>query len=256
MKRRTFLSLAVSYPTIGFTSSSLFSRYALASTSKPEIKAIAFDAFPLFDPRPILGLAKKLFPEAGEHFSKAWFNKIFAYTWLRTTGQQYKNFYEIIDDALTHSAQQFKVELKPDNRDQLLGAWTKLKPWPDVAEALQIFKNEGIRLAFLSNFTEEMLRINSKHSGIEDAFEFFLSTDKVSAFKPAPAAYQMGVDAFKLPKQNIAFAAFGAWDAVGATWFGYPTVWINRLDFTAENLDAGPITTGRSIATLTDFVKG
>ena len=99
-----------------------------------------------------------------------------------------------------------------------------------------------------------MLRINARSSGIEESFEFYLTTDKVRAFKPSPTAYQMGVDAFKLPKKNIAFAAFGAWDAVGASWFGYPTVWVNRFGLPEENLDANGITVGRGIDTLTEFV--
>jgi 2-haloacid dehalogenase len=39
------------------------------------------------------------------------------------------------------------------------------------------------------------------------AAEPHLSTDRVKAFKPDPRAYQMGVDAFKLKKEEIAFAA-------------------------------------------------
>jgi 2-haloacid dehalogenase len=54
-----------------------------------------------------------------------------------------------------------------------------------------------------------MLRANAKNSGIESAFEFYLSTDRVQAYKPSPLAYQMGIDAFGLPKEDIAFAAFG-----------------------------------------------
>jgi len=253
MKRRQFLSITASTATFGLALSSPLINTARASQT--DIKAIAFDGFPIFDPRPILRLVKALYPEQGKAFSKAWFNKIFAYTWLRTNGARYKSFYAIIDDALTYTATQFKVELNAEKRDQLIGIWIQLKPWPDVSKALQIFQDQGIRIAFLSNLTEEMLRINTKNAGIEDAFEFYLTTDSVNAFKPDPRAYQMGVDAFKLPKQNIAFAAFGAWDAVGASWFGYPTVWVNRLGFPAENLDAGPITVGRNIKTLVDFVK-
>jgi len=255
MNRRQFLSTTVGVTTLGLTLSNTLINTAQATVAQTDIKAIAFDGFPIFDPRPILGLVKTLYPEQGKAFSKAWFNKIFAYTWLRTNGGRYKSFYAIIDDALAYTATQFKVELNADKRDQLIGIWLQLKPWPDISNALQIFKHQGIRIAFLSNLTEEMLRINTKNAGIEDAFEFYLTTDNVNAFKPDPRAYQMGVDAFKLPKQNIAFAAFGAWDAVGASWFGYPTVWINRLGLPAENLDAEPITTGRDITTLLDFVK-
>jgi len=249
--RRQFLGLSAK---IMLASAALKVPLASAQTST-QIKAIAFDGFPIFDPGPILALVKKLYPEHGKIFAKAWFNKIFAYTWLRTNGGQYKDFYSVIGDALAYTATQFKVELNADKRDQLMGVWLQLKPWPDVSKALQTFKEQGIRLAFLSNLTEEMLRINTKNAGIEDAFEFYLTTDKVGAFKPDPRAYQMGIDAFNLPKENIAFAAFGAWDAAGASWFGYPTVWVNRFGAPAENLDTGPITSGRSITTLVDFVK-
>jgi len=255
MDRRKFLSLTAGASTLGITLTSPIFNTAMASTAQNNIKAIAFDGFPIFDPRPILGLVKTLYPQQGDAFGKTWFNKIFAYTWLRTNGGRYKDFYSIISDSLDYTATKFKVDLNSDKKDQLMGIWLQLKIWPDVSLALKTFKDQGIRLGFLSNLTEEMLRINSKNSNIQDAFEFYLSTDRVNAFKPDPRAYQMGLEAFKLPKQNIAFAAFGAWDAVGASWFGYPTVWVNRLNFTAENLDAGEIVTGRNISTLIDFVK-
>lgn len=255
MNRRQFLSMTAGATTLGLTLSNPLINTAMGASGQTDIKAIAFDGFPIFDPGPILGLVKTLYPEQGDVMGKAWFDKIFAYTWLRTNGGRYKNFYAIIGDALAYTATQFKIELSADKRDQLIGIWLQLKPWPDVSLALKTFKDQGIRLAFLSNLTEEMLRSNTKRADIEDAFEFYLTTDNVRAFKPDPRAYQMGIDAFKLPKRNIAFAAFGAWDAVGASWFGYPTVWVNRFGSPAENLDAGAITSGRNIATLIDFVK-
>ena len=85
-------------------------------------------------------------------------------------------------------------------------------------------------------------------------FDDILSTDKVQTFKPDPRAYQLGVDAFGLQKEEIAFAAFASWDAIGAKWFGYPTVWVNRLNFKAENLGMLPDRAGSDIKVLTDFV--
>jgi 2-haloacid dehalogenase len=79
-----------------------------------------------------------------------------------------------------------------------------------------------------------------------------LSTDRVRAAKPDPRAYRMAVDAFGLPREEIAFAAFAGWDAAGATWFGYPTVWTNRLGAPAEELGAAPAVVGRD---LSDVVR-
>ena len=39
-----------------------------------------------------------------------------------------------------------------------------------------------------------------------------------------------------LKKNDVAFAAFGGWDAYGAKSFGYPTYWVNRFNLPAEKL--------------------
>jgi 2-haloacid dehalogenase len=252
--RRTFLSLTAGGSLASLMIGHPLMNLAMAATESPDIKAIAFDGFPLFDPRSIMGEVKEVIPENGGAFGKAWFDKIFAYTWLRTSAEQYKGFHGTVADALDYTAEDLKITLRTDQRDRLLNIWLQLKLWPDVMQALKVFKNNGIRLGFLSNLSEEMLRTNTRSNGIENAFEFYLSTDVVQAFKPDPRAYQMGVDAFQLPKRNIAFAAFGAWDAAGASWFGYPTVWVNRFGRPVEKLDSGPIVTGRNIETLVDFV--
>jgi len=57
-----------------------------------------------------------------------------------------------------------------------------------------------------------------------------------------------------LQKQEIAFAAFGAWDAAGAKWFGYPTVWVNRGGVPAEELDARPDVVADRFGGLIEFV--
>ena len=81
-----------------------------------------------------------------------------------------------------------------------------------------------------------------------------ISTDTVQTYKPDPHAYQLGIDAFKLQRNQIAFAAFGGWDAAGAKWFGYPTFWVNRLSLPVEELDARPdaivATTGELLALI------
>lgn len=61
----------------------------------------------------------------------------------------------------------------------------------------------------------------------------------------------MGIDAFKLKRAEIVFAAFGAWDAAGAKTFGYNTFWVNRLGAVEEELDAHADATGEMSAWLT-----
>jgi len=218
------------------------------------IQAVAFDAFPIFDPRPVFKTLHGLFPGQGGVLQKLWLAKQFGYTWLRTSAGQYKNFYGITGDALTASADELGIALSATHKDRLLESYLSLPVWPDVKDALQKLRAAGLRLAFLSNMTEEMLKTNMTHNDIVSLFDFTLSTDRVRAFKPAAAAYQMGLDAFNLPRGNIAFAAFAGWDAAGAAWFGYPTVWVNRMGAAAERLDAKPDRTAPDLSGLLEFV--
>lgn len=253
--RRKFISLAAGGGVASALLSAPLAEFAFAGGENEKIKAIAFDAFPIFDPRAAFKIVKEQFPENADELRKAWFSKIFGYTWLRTSGGQYKDFWRVMEDALRFTATSMKVELTPDKQDAIMGAFLRLPVWADVKPALAQLSRQNIRLAFLSNMTEDMLRANMVHNGIEDYFEFVLSTDRAQAFKPSPQAYALGVDAFGLKKEEIAFAAFAGWDAAGASWFGYPTVWVNRLGVPTEQLDAIPRVIGKGMAELLQFAE-
>ena len=137
-----------------------------------------------------------------------------------------------------------------------MNGYLELKPFPDVPPALQALKDAGLRLAFLANLTPHMLDAATKSSKLEGIFEYNLSTDAVKVYKPHARAYQMAVDAFNLPREEILFAAFGGWDAAGAKNFGYPTFWVNRLNLPVERLDVAPDGIGTTLTALIDFVKG
>jgi 2-haloacid dehalogenase len=250
MKRREFVGLAAT----AIAGTVLVPRSARAASSNVRIQAIAFDAFPIFDPRPVFALAEELFPGKGAELSEAWRTRQFEYTWLRTTADRYIDFMQITEDALVFAARKLKLNLSPDTRSRLLRAYLELKTWPDVPDALNVLKSSGIRLAFLSNFSRRMLDAGIKNSGVENLFEYVLSTDAVHRFKPSPRAYQMAVDAFGLKRESIAFAAFAGWDAAGANWFGFPTVWVNRLNAPPEQLSIAPDAVCQDLSGLVNFV--
>jgi 2-haloacid dehalogenase len=223
--------------------------------TKTTIKAIAFDAFTIFDPQPIVALAEQLFPTKGVALSNAWRTRQFEYTWLRSVGHRYVDFWKVTEDALVFAANMLQLDLSADKRAQLMAAYLDLKAYADVRSALESLKQAGIRLALLSNMTLTMLEAMTKNAGFEGIFEFTLSTDTVHTYKPDPRAYQMGMEAFGLPRQDILFAAFGGWDAAGAKWFGYPTFWVNRLHLPVEELDVAPDAMGDSLTDVANFVR-
>lgn len=251
MKRRDFLNLAAASLAAG----ALESAPPAYAAANPQIRAVAFDAFPIFDPRPVFALAEQLFPGKGNELGNAWRTRQFEYQWLRALSGHYSDFWQVTEDALVFAARMLKLDLTAEKRRELMGAYLALKAWPDVPPALQALRSAGLRLAFLSNATPKILDSGIRNSGLQGVFEHVLSTDAVRTYKPDPKAYRMGIDAFGLRREEIAFVAFAGWDVAGAKWFGYPTFWVNRMNLPLEELGAAPDATGGSLAELVDFVK-
>jgi len=251
VKRREILKMM-----LGGAAASMFATSITShAMAKPAIRAVAFDAFPIFDPRPIFALVEQLFPGKGKEFSNAWRTRQFEYQWLRALASQYVDFWQATEDALVFAARQLTLELSDQQRTQLMNAYLNLKPWPDVIPALKSLRDADIQLIFLSNMTHIMLNTNMYNSGLEGFFDHVVSTDSARTYKPDPKAYQLGLDTLNLKRDEIAFAAFAGWDVAGAKWFGYPTFWVNRVGFPLEELGVTPDGMGNSLDQLVDFVK-
>jgi len=214
---------------------------------KGNIKAVVFDGFAIFDPRPVFALAERLYPDKGKEIAEIWRTKQFEYTWLRESGDNYKNFREVSGDALVFAARKAQVSLNERNKKSLLDLYYSLEPWPDVLPVLDMLKNKNLKLGFLSNLTDAMLDASIRHSNLKGYFDAIISTDLIKTYKPSRRSYQMGVDAFRLKKSEILFVAFAGWDAAGAKWFGYPVYWVNRLQVPEEELNVAIDMSGKTL---------
>jgi 2-haloacid dehalogenase len=249
LNRRDFVNL------VGAGAAALSAEPLIAAVPGDKIKAVAFDGLAVFDARPVAALAERVFPGRGEEINALWRTRQFEYTWLRTLGRQYADFWQVTEEALVFSCKSLKLELTRADSDLLMQSYLELKAWPEALAALKELKASGLRMAFLSNFTAAMLDRAVKNSGLEGIFEDHLSTDRVRAFKPDPQTYRMALSAFGLRKEEIAFAAFGGWDAVGAKWFGFPTFWVNRAQVAGEELGTVPDVAGKDLNDLVTFLQ-
>lgn len=253
MNHREVVALAATGITAGVLAL-LPSANAADHAVKLQIRALAFDGFPVFDPRPIFALAEDLFPGRGANLSSEWRTRQFEYTWLRVASQHYADFWQVTQDALVFAANRLKLELTTRTREKLMDAYLKLQTWPDVIPALTSLKKSGCRLAFLNNFTPRMLDANIANAGLDGMFDYVLSTDRAKTFKPDPRAYQLGIDAMKLKRDEILFVAHAGWDASGAKLFGYPTYWVNRQNLPPEEFGPPPDGSGDTLSQLVQFL--
>jgi 2-haloacid dehalogenase len=104
-----------------------------------------------------------------------------------------------------------------------------------------------VRTGILSNGDPAMLGIAVRSAGLESLLDPVISVEAARAFKTDPRAYALGPQALGLPAKQILFVSSNGWDAVGATWYGYSTLWVNRAGLPLEQLGTEPGRIGRSL---------
>jgi 2-haloacid dehalogenase len=249
MSRRSVIALGAAGIGAGWTVPS----WARSTADPDSIEAVAFDAFAIFDPRPVFDACESAFPGRGAQLAALWRTRQFEYQWLRALSRQYTDFWSATRSALEFAARSLNLNLSAAQRDQLMKGYLSLTTWPDVPPALAALRNSGRRLIVLSNATDQILRSSVRNAGLEGVFDELLSTDEIKSFKPDPRAYHLGIDKLRLPPAKILFVAFAGWDAAGAKWFGYPTFWNNRQKAPLEMLDANPDGMGESLKDVVKF---
>jgi hypothetical protein len=129
LNRRNFIAFAASGISLG-SLCSIPQAFAGTSFSRSKIKAIAFDAFPIFDPRQVFSLAERLYPGKGGDLSNEWRTRQFEYTWLRVAAQRYADFWQVRQDALEVTADKLNLKLGREQRDELMTAYRRARSDP------------------------------------------------------------------------------------------------------------------------------
>lgn len=220
-------------------------------------RAVLFDAYgTLFDVYSVALLAEQLFPGQGQALSVLWREKQIEYTRLVTTsneGAHYRPFWELTQAGLRHACKRLGLQLTADREQQLMNQYRHLSAFPENREVLQVLRTRGIPTGILSNGDPEMLGIAVRSAGLEGLFDHVISVDPVRKYKTHPDAYRLGVQAVKKPAGQILFVSCNGWDALGATWFGYRTLWVNRYRLPFEELGTQPTRTGTSLDDVLSF---
>ena len=118
---------------------------------------------------------------------------------------------------------------------------------------MQALKSRGIVTGILSNGDPDMLGVAVRSAGLDGLLDHVLSVDSIRQYKTHPEAYTLGTQALGLPAAQVVFVSSNGWDALGATWFGYQTLWVNRYQLPTEEIGPPPQRTGHSLRDVLAF---
>jgi 2-haloacid dehalogenase len=217
-------------------------------------RAVLFDAYgTLFDVYSVGLLAEQLFPGKGEALGLLWRDKQIDYTRLVSMSGRYVPFWDLTRAGLRFAAQRLGLAMDAASEDRLMNQYRHLSAFPENRDVLQALKARGVRAGILSNGDPEMLAVAVRSAGFAELVDPVLSVHETRRYKTDPAAYAVGTAALKLPARQILFVSSNGWDAIGATWHGYTTLWVNRAGAPLEQLDTSPSRIGSSLRDVLDF---
>ena len=229
-----------------------------------QIKAVVFDAYgTLFDVYSIQALAEELYPSHGADIAVKWRDKQIEYTRLITQSdphnssgsKYYQPFWELTRLSLEYTLDRLKLDRSSDQVNKLMEQYSRLTPFPENLAVLQKIKVMGLTTAILSNGSPEMLASAVKSAGMEDVLDHIISVDRIRLFKTSPESYGLVQLTIPVSKEEVLFVSSNAWDALGATWYGFKTLWINRQNLPNEAIGQQPDYIGSDLTMVVDVLQ-
>jgi 2-haloacid dehalogenase len=226
------------------------------------IRVVVFDAYgTLFDVYSVSALAEQLFPGQGQALSVLWRDKQIEYSRLISLSDPspagshlYQDFWRLTQSALEYACARLQLPLNADKAQQLLNQYAHLQAFPENLGVLQTLQQKGIPCAILSNGSPTMLQSAVQSAGFAPYLDHVLSVDTVRQFKTHPASYDLVQQTYPVDKAEVLFVSSNGWDALGATWYGFSTFWVNRQHLPHETIGPHPTHTGNDLTQVLKLV--
>ncbi len=183
-----------------------------------------------------------------------WFGQFLALWLTELVTGSYTDFGTVGGSALQMLAERQGVGLSDEDKQQILGGMQELPPHPEVEESLVRLRDAGVRLATLTNSTQQVSDAQIDNSGLRDCFEQVLSADNVKSLKPAPEPYRMAAESLGVEIGQIRLVAAHAWDVTGAMRAGCAAAFVERPGMVLNPLAQRPDVVGADLREVADRI--
>jgi 2-haloacid dehalogenase len=207
-------------------------------------KGITFDVYSaLFDTKgslvPFVRGVLALSNERSSEFYSVWRETQLRYAQLDTLLQKgHTNFDTLTRMSLLYTCRRFGMRIGNTRQEELLAAWRRLRPFPDVRPVLREVISRKYKVALLSNGDKETLSSLARRIGTE--FDDIFSAEEAGVYKPHPLIYRLPERRWRAPPGELIHVAGSSVDVLGSKAAGLYTVWVNRYSQQSEEFSQKP----------------
>jgi 2-haloacid dehalogenase len=185
---------------------------------------------------------------------RIWFGMLLQYSLVDNCTNNYHDFSAIADAALDMAAKALKAEIDQKEKKEALQTIKELSAYDDVPKGLQLLKDNGFRLATLTNSPATTLSAQLQHTKLTEYFEATLSVDAIRKYKPALETYQWAAKQLSVNVSDAMLVAAHGWDIAGALQAGMQAAFIERKGQSLYPLAAKPNFTAKDLTDLANSI--
>jgi 2-haloacid dehalogenase len=181
----------------------------------------------LIDIESIAPLFGELFGD--ERVLREWFGQLVMYSMTATLAERYVDFFTLAQGVLRMLADIYWVDITDDDMHRLQAQMRNMPAHPDVVAGLTALRDNGFRLATLTNSPHRPgVPTPLENAGLAGFFEQQLSVESVRAFKPSPSVYRYACQELGVTPTDCMMVAAHVWDTLGAQNVGFSAALITR----------------------------
>jgi len=160
---------------------------------------------------------------------REWFAQLVMYSMTATLAESYVNFAALARGVLRMLGDVYRIDVADEDVERLTKGLLTMPAHPDAADGLAALRDNGFRLATLTNSPPNPDGPTAlESSGLAGFFEHRLSVDARRAFKPSPAVYRYACETLGVAPGECMMVAAHVWDTLGAQNVGFSSALIAR----------------------------
>lgn len=161
--------------------------------------------------------------------------------------------YKPYEDLVRQSAQD--VGLSSASPKALVERYDEIGPWPEVPEVLAKLKEQGIKLAVVTNCSTDLghRTVNNVERIVRETtssknfvFDEVVTAEESGYYKPQPKPYEDILKKLGLEAKDALFVAGSPSDIIGASGVGMKVVWNNNIGLSKKS-DLPPWREGKTL---------
>lgn len=178
---------------------------------------------------------------------RIWFGMLLHYSLVDNCTNDYHNFTQIANATLEMAGKTLKANIDEKEKKEALQTINELSAYDDVPKGLQLLKENGFRLATLTNSPLETLTAQLQNAKLAQYFEATLSIDSIRKYKPALETYQWASKQMSVHTSDAMLIAAHGWDIAGALRANLQAAFIEREGQSLYPLSQKPQFAGKNL---------